>query len=73
VIDVNKEEASQLAHEIIDMVEHDIRKAHSEIDQIAMDTVVEEDYKPNTLLYGDAYYQLEDAIVEKLIKKQCPC
>lgn len=63
-----------LASEIIDMVEHDIRRANPDVDEIAMNKVVkgeiegEEDEHPNTLLYGEDYYQLEDAIAEKLRK-----
>lgn len=47
------------------MVEHDIRRVHPEVDQIAMEFTVN-DEKPNTLLYGETYYNLEDAIVQLL-------
>lgn len=55
----------EVAHKIIDMVEHDIRRVHPEVDQIAMEFTVN-DEKPNTLLYGETYYNLEDAIVQLL-------
>ena len=67
MINVNTEEASRLAHGIIDLVEHDIRTAHPEVDQIAMNIVIDGE-KPNTLLHGEVYYQLEDAIVKILIE-----
>jgi len=53
----------KLAAKIIDMVEHDIRRANPEVDAIAIEK------KGNTLLYGESYYQLEDAIAEELRKR----
>ena len=54
------EKFQRLAHEIIDLVELSIRKAHPSIDHKA--TVLES----NTLLYGEAYYDLENEISEIL-------
>ncbi|MDG6221915.1 MAG: hypothetical protein IAX21_07120 [Candidatus Bathyarchaeota archaeon] len=50
----------RLAHEIIDLVELSIRKAHPTIDAQAADL------KGNTLLYGENYYDLENEITELL-------
>jgi len=63
---LNREKATKLAHEIIGMVEHDIRTAHPEVDRIATELEIDGE-KPNTLLHGETYYQLEDAIAEKLL------
>ena len=54
----------RLAHRIIDRVEYAIRQAHPEVDSIARQ------YYPNTLLYGDAYSDLENAIVTLLAEPQ---
>ena len=51
-----------VAHEIIDLVECEIRKAHPTIDAKALGL------KGNTLLYGERYYDLENEIVEILRK-----
>jgi hypothetical protein len=68
---MNYNDALKLAHVIIDMVEYDIRKEHPDVDQIAMEIVNEDNEKPNTLLYGEAYYALEDAIASKLCDLPC--
>jgi len=47
---------TELAHELIDTVEHAIRTANPEVDAIASRT------EGNTLLYGENYYTTEDAI-----------
>jgi len=52
----------RLAHEIIDLVECAIRKAHPTIDAKASRL------KGNTLLYGEKYYDLENEIAEILRK-----
>ena len=46
----------RLAADIIDMVEHAIRKAYPKVDKIASKC------KGNTLLYGEVYYDLEDKV-----------
>ena len=51
-----------LAHEIIDLVECSIRKAHPTIDTKALGS------KGKTLLYGENYYDLENEIAEILRK-----
>lgn len=50
----------RLAHEIIDLVELSIRKAHPMIEDLAANL------KGNTLLYGENYYDLENEISELL-------
>jgi hypothetical protein len=50
----------RLAHEIIDLVENAIRKAHPTIDARASQLT------GNTLLHGENYYNLEDQIAEIL-------
>jgi hypothetical protein len=50
----------RLAHEIIDVVELSIRKAHPTIEDLATNL------KGNTLLYGENYYDLENEISELL-------
>ena len=50
----------RLAHEIIDLVELSIRKAHPTIEDLATNL------KGNTLLYGENYYDLENEISELL-------
>jgi hypothetical protein len=50
----------RLAHEIIDLVEFSIRKAHPTIDAKAIAL------KGNTLLYGENYYDLEHEVSEIL-------
>lgn len=63
---------TKVAHDIIDVVEMAIRQAHSNIDKYANKLVIkgdipnEPDEKPNTLLYGEAYYNLENEIVRRL-------
>ena len=52
----------RLAHEIIDLVELSIRKAHPSVDAKASAL------EANTLLYGEAYYDLENGISEILRK-----
>ena len=54
------DKSQRLAHEIIDLVEDAIRKAHPTIDAKASRL------KENTLLYGENYYNLEDEIAEIL-------
>lgn len=54
-----------LAHTIIDLVEDAIRKAHPEIEQFVPKTD-EEGNMVNTLLYGEAYYDLENEVAEVL-------
>ncbi len=56
-----------LAAAIIDTVEDTIRKAHPQVEKIASEYTVEEE-KPNTLLYGETYYDLESDIAEDLRK-----
>jgi len=51
-----------LAHEIIDLVECSIRKAHPKIDKKALAS------EGKTLLYGENYYDLENEIAEILRK-----
>ncbi len=61
-----------IAHTIIDMVEKAIREAHPFIDKMARSYTVkgdiegEEAEQPNTLLYGEVYYNLENEVVEVL-------
>jgi len=55
----------KIAARIIDMVEYDIRRANPEVDTIAIEK------EGNTLLHGENYYQLEDAIA-KLLKTKTP-
>jgi len=50
----------RLAHEIIDLVEDAVRKAHPTVDTKASRL------KGNTLLYGENYYNLENEIAEIL-------
>jgi len=57
----------RVAAAIIDMVEHAIREAHPEVDEIASKC------EGNTLLHGEAYYALEDDIAETLREEtECP-
>lgn len=51
---------TEIAARVIDMVECDIRRANPEVDAIATEK------EGNTLLHGEAYYELENAIVEQL-------
>jgi len=53
----------ELAANIIDMVEYAIRKAHPEVDDVASKC------EGNTLLYGEAYYDLEDEVSNLLREK----
>lgn len=53
----------ELAANIIDMVEEAIRKAHPEVDEIASKC------EGNTLLHGEAYYDLEDEVSNFLREK----
>lgn len=50
----------KMAAELIDLVEHDIRRAHPEVDAIAMQQ------EGNTLLHGENYYDLEAEIAKRL-------
>lgn len=50
----------ELAAKIIDLVEHDIRRANPEVDAIAIEK------EGNTLLYGSNYYDLEIEIANLL-------
>jgi hypothetical protein len=66
----------QVAADVIDLVEEAIRNAHPQIEKIAQDyTVTDEDaektdaYHPNTLLYGEVYYDLEDELANVLREK----
>jgi len=54
------DEFKEAAHTIIDMVEMAIRKAHPEIDKYASKL------EGNTLLHGEAYYNLESEIADML-------
>jgi len=58
---------TELAHEIIDMVEERIRELYPDIEIIASEVTDEDGEFPNTLLFGDDYYSLEDDIAN-LIK-----
>ena len=53
----------ELAAVIIDMVEYAIRKTHPQVDEIASKC------EGNTLLWGEAYYDLEDEISSLLREK----
>lgn len=55
---------SEMAHQIIDLVEFAIRKTHPEIDKIASDS------EGNTLLYGEVYYDLENEIVNDFLETE---
>lgn len=63
-------ETIDVAAEIIDEIEETIRKEHPEVEAIASTwkpkNEDEERDPPNTLLYGDAYYTVEDSIVNSL-------
>lgn len=54
------DEFQRLAHEIIDLIEDAIRKAHPTIDVKASRLM------GNTLLHGEDYYNLENEIAEIL-------
>jgi len=54
------DEFEKAAHTIIDMVEEAIRKAHPEIDKFASEL------EGDTLLLGEAYYDLESEIADML-------
>jgi len=57
----------RVAATIIDKVEHAIREAHPEVDDIASKC------EGNTLLHGETYYALEDDIAETLREEtECP-
>lgn len=59
----------ELAGQIIDWVENKIRVAHPQVDKIAeeyVEYVNDEKEKPNTLLYGENYYDLEDKITKEI-------
>lgn len=58
----------EIAADIIDQVEAAIRAAHPSVDKIAQEFTVEEE-KPNTLLYGEPYFNLETAIGNSLREK----
>ena len=48
----------ELAHTVIDLVESTIRRSYPFIDKLARQK------KGNTLLYGEAYFDLENDVVE---------
>ena len=61
------EKERELATMLIDMVEDAIRQAHPKIDRIAEETVYEGSLGiPGTLLFGDAYYALEDELTKEI-------
>ncbi|MEM2352150.1 MAG: hypothetical protein QXT26_07060 [Thermoproteota archaeon] len=53
---------------IIDKVEETIRKKHHTVNEYAESIVLEDGVKPNTLLYGETYFELEDEIAKMLRK-----
>jgi len=55
-----REQASKIAHEIIDLVECRLRELYPDIDLMASQL------EGNTLLYGEDYYDLENEIAELL-------
>jgi len=59
-IEFKRPKAKETAHNIIDLVETAIRKEHRDIDKIASRL------QGNTLLHGEAYYNLENEVVEKI-------
>jgi len=54
------ENLRKLAHRIIDMVECKICYENPEVD------LLRGKHEGNTLLYGEGYYELEDAVVQEL-------
>ena len=64
IIDILKDtdefKLTNLAAEVIDLVEGRIRELFPDIDLMA------EQLEGNTLLHGEEYYELEDEIIEKL-------
>ena len=56
----------KLAAKLIDLIEHDIRRANPEVDAIAMTK------EGNTLLHGENYYDLENKIAEELRGSEQP-
>jgi len=56
------------AAQIIDLVEDAIREAHPEIEQFVPQKD-EDGNLVNTLLYGEAYYNLENDVIE-IIKRE---
>jgi len=73
-MDARSKGLRELAHEIIDLVEERIRKEHPVVDKYAEQWFDEENEEfPNTLLYGEAYYDVEDVIItwiEDLLEEQ---
>lgn len=66
---IQNDKVRQLAADLIDLVESAIRDAHPEIEKIASSWKPEDPdvtEPPNTLLYGEGYYDLEDQITQKL-------
>lgn len=62
---MNIKQKQELASHIIDLVEDAIRSEHLEFDDIAKNYTVDGE-KPNTLLYGIPYYDLEEEIINLL-------
>jgi len=64
IIDILKDtdefKLTNLAAEVIDLVEWRIRELFPDIDLMA------EQLEGNTLLHGEKYYELEDEIIDKL-------
>lgn len=58
--DMNRYE--RLAAEIIDVVEHEIREAHPEVEALASAC------EGNTLLHGEVYYNLEERLASQIKK-----
>lgn len=57
-----------LVADLIDEVEAKIRSAHPAVDKIASNWKNEDKEKPNTLLYGENYYDLEESIVSQIVE-----
>jgi hypothetical protein len=65
---IDESRQRQIAADIIDIVEGKIRSVHPEVEAIAANYQPEpDDDKPNTLLYGENYYDLEDKLTELLV------
>jgi hypothetical protein len=65
---IDNDACRQLAANVIDIVEAAIREAHPQVEEIASNWVDGEGGKPNTLLHGEAYYNLEDELAGKFRK-----
>lgn len=59
---MNRKQKQELASSIIDLVEDTIRREHIEVENLAQNYTVDGE-KPNTLLYGVSYYDLEEEII----------